>query len=235
MTYLLNATKREQAGAKVRTKDNLPGVVYGGGKENYSLNLVYNNFVKLYKEAGTSSLIDLEVDGKNVGKVLVHDIQLDPITNRVTHVDFRRIDMSKKMKAPVALRFIGEAPAVKEFGGTLVRTISEISVECLPQDLISHVDIDLSILKTFDDAIKIKDLQLPAGIKVLSPHAEDLVVKAAPAITEEEIKKMEESSTKEVDLSKIEVTGKKKEDEEAVEGEVAPAEKKEEKKEEKKK
>lgn len=220
MTYLLNAAARTEAGAKARTEENLPGVVYGGGKENYSLTVAYKDFLKLYKEAGTSSLIDLILDGKNIGKVLVHDIQLDPVTNKIAHVDFRRIDMNKSMKAPVALRFIGEAPAVKEFGGTLVRTISEIQVECLPQDLISHVDVNLSVLKTFEDGIKVKDLQLPNSVKIISPHAEDLVVKAAPAITEEEIKKMEEAGKEAADLSKIEVVGKKKE-EEVAEGETA--------------
>lgn len=245
MAYLLKAVIRKEKGEITREQGKLPAVAYGGGKEAVSLDLDHRDFLKLYKQTGDSSLIDLEIDGKVVGKVLVQEVQYDPVTDIQTHVDFRLIDMNKVMKAPVMLKFIGEAPTVKEKGGTLMHNINEILVECLPKDLVSHIDIDLSGLKTFDDIIKVKDLVLPVGIKILEPQADALVAKAIPAMTEEEIKAMEEAG-KNMDVSKIESSVKKKEEEavEGAEGEVALAEKsakggsasggKEEKKEEKK-
>lgn len=203
----------------MRTATKIPAVVYGVGKETESLTLDYVNFLKLHDEAGVSSLVDLEVDGKDAGKILIQEVQRDPVSDRVIHVDLRRIDMNKPVMATVELRFTHESPAIKELGGTLMHSLSVVHVKCLPKDLVGHLDVDLSVLKTFDDVIKIKNLVLPAGLEITSPHAEDLVVKAAAAMTEEEIKKMEEEA-KTADVSKIEVAGKKKEEEgeAAVEG-----------------
>lgn len=233
MSYLLNAVARKSKGELVRAAGQLPAVIYGAGSDTLSLALVPQEFLKLYKEAGDSSLIDLVLDGKNVGKVLVQEVQSDPVSNRIIHVDLRRIDMNKEMTAPVTLHFIGEAPVVKASGGTLVTNLNTVEVRCLPKDLVSHIDVDVSVLASFEDVIKVKDLKLSAGITIVSPHGDDLVAKAARALTEDEIKAMEAAATEPADLSKIEVAGKKKEEEgEAEEG--AEAGKAEEKKEEKK-
>ncbi|MDO8499071.1 MAG: 50S ribosomal protein L25 [bacterium] len=233
MSYILKATTRVLRGDKSRLNGLIPAVVYSVGKTTQSIAVNSIEFVKLFREAGESSLIDLDLDGKNAGKVLVQDAQYDPVSDRVIHADFRMIDMTKRLQAKVVLRYVGEAPAVKEAGGTLVTNLNEVEIECLPADLIGHLDIDVTVLKTFDDFIKIKDLPLPAGVTIVSPHGDALVAKAQPAITEEEIKAQEEAA-KSADVTKIEQAGKKKE-EEPVEGEAAPAaEKKEEKKEEKK-
>lgn len=235
MPFTLAAVVRKEKGEKVRYAGQLPAVVYGAGSTTESLSLNPQEFLKLYKEAGDSSLIDVIVDGKASGKVLVQEVQVDPVSNRIIHVDFRRIDMNKAMTAPVSLRFVGEAPIVKSSGGTLVTNLSTVEVKCLPKDLVSHIDVDLSSLVSYEAVIKIKDLKLPTGITIISPNAEDLVAKAARALTEEEIKAMETAATEPADLTKIEVAGKKKEEEgeEGAEGEkaeAAPAEKKEEKK-----
>lgn len=239
MVYKLTASLRTAKGDQARTDGQVPAVVYGGGGDNKVIALSGVEFLKLYKLAGESSLIDLVIDEKEAGKVLVQDVQYEPVKGGIRHVDLRRIDMNKPLTAHVELRFVGEAPVVKEQGGTLVTTINRVEVRCLPKDLVSHIDIDLGVLKTFEIAIKVRDLNVPAGIEILSPNAEDLVAKATPALTEEEIKAMEEASAAPVDLSKIEVEGEK----EKAEAEAAAAEgaegdkgeKKEEKKEEKEK
>lgn len=240
MAFKLSASARTEKGEKVRTKSVLPAVVYGMGGPATSVTLNYEEFVKLFAEAGEASLIDLLLGDKADGKVLIQDIAYDPVSDRVVHVDLRRIDMNKELTATVELRFVGESPVIKAQGGTLMRSVENVEVKCLPKDLVSHIDVDLSGLKTFDDVVKIKDLVVPAGITIISPHAEDLVVKAAAALTEDEIKAMEEAA-KPVDLGKIEVAGKKKEEgEEGAEGVAEGAAKpeasakKEEKKEEKK-
>ena len=236
--FKINAVKREKKGAKVRAEDGLlPAVIYGAGGETDSVSLTFKEFNKVYQEAGDSTLIDLEVDGKEEGKVLVQDVQYDPVKDRVIHVDFKRIDMNKTLTAPVELVFVGESLAIKGAGGTLVRNFETIEIECLPKDLVSHLDVDLSVLKTFDDAFRVSDLKLPPGVKFCEVADDAIIVKAIPALTEEELKAMDAESTKDVDLSKIESAAPKKEGEEGEEvAEEAPAEgKKEEKKEEKKK
>ena len=203
----------------MRTKILLPAVVYGMGAPAASVVLNYDEFAKLYDEAGEASLVDLLLGDKADGKVLIQDIQYDPVSDRIIHVDLRRIDMDKAMTASVELRFVGEAPVIKEQGGTLMRNIVSVEVKCLPKDLVSHIDVDLTMLKTFDDVIKIKNLIVPAGITITNPHAEDLIAKATAALTEDEIKAMEQTAAP-VDLSKIKTAGKKKE-EDGEEGAVA--------------
>ena len=225
----------------MRTKTIIPAVVYGMGAPAASVALNHDEFVKLYAEAGEASLIDLLLGDKADGKVLIQDIAYDPVSDRIIHVDLRRIDMNKVMTATVELRFVGESPVIKAQGGTLMRSVEAVEVKCLPKDLVSHIDVDLTVLKTFDDVIKIKNLIVPAGITITSPHAEDLIAKATAALTEDEIKAMEQTAAP-ADLSKIETAGKKKEEEAAepepqggsVQGKAEAGVKKEEKKEEKK-
>ena len=220
MNFQLTAAKRAVKGEKVRREGQLPGIVYGAQSTAESVSLGYADFVKLYKQAGESTLVDLMLDGAAHGKVIVQAVQHDPVSDRIIHVDLKRIDMTKKMQAPVELRFTGEAPVIKAQGGTLVATIHTVEVECLPQDLVSHIDVSIADLNNYEEVIKIKDLILPAGIKIVSPQAEDLVVKAAPALTEEQIKAMEEAGAAAADLSKIE-SAKPKPVEEGAEGEAA--------------
>jgi len=213
MSYKLLAEKRVANGEKVRAEGLLPGVVYGGGINTESIAIRYNDFKKMYTEAGESSLIDLLIGDKNLGKVLIQDIQYDPVSGKIIHVDLRHIDMNKSMTAKVVINFVGESPIIKSSGGTLVFNVKEVLVECLPKDLVSHIDVNLAVLETYENVIKIKNLILPPGIKVLEPHEEDMVAKAIPALTEDEIKAMEEAATA-ADLTKIELAGKKKEEEE---------------------
>lgn len=222
MPYQLQALKRAVKGPQTRAEGSLPAVVYGGKAAAESVALGYADFLKLYRAAGSSTLLDLAVDGSAAGKVIVQAVQHDPLSDRIIHVDLKRIDMTKKLRAPVALKFVGEAPVVKASGGTMVTSVNTVEVECLPQDLVGHIEVSLAGLNSYDDVIKVKDLAVPSGIKIVSPHAEDLVAKAAPALTEEQIKAMEEAATKPADLTAIEVAGKKKE-EEAAEGEADAA------------
>ena len=233
MSYVLNAILRTEKGEKTREEGKLPAVVYGAGGEAVSLDLEVKEFEKLQQTASESSLIDLNIDGKLAGKVLIQEVQYEPVKGKTRHVDLRRIDMNKPITAMVELRFVGESPVIKSAGGTFVHNIDEVEVTCLPNVLMEHIDVDISILKTFDDLIKVKDLNIPAGAEITSPSLDNVVAKAAPAMTEDEIKAAEEAGKAPVDLSKIEVAAKKKETDEEAEGEDG-AEKKVEKKAEKK-
>ncbi len=224
MSHSLVALTRSGRADVTRASGQIPGTLYGGTLPPASIAVDLQQFTKLYSEAGESTLIDLTVDGKSAGKVLVQDVQHDPLTSRLIHLDLRRIDMNKELTAPVELRFVGEAPVIKASGGTLVTTLNTVTVKCLPKDLVSHIDVNISTLASYDVSIAVKDIVVPAGIAIIEPAPEALVVKAAPAITEEEIKAMEEAGKAPVDLSKIESAVKKKEKEDEAEGAAAATE-----------
>lgn len=202
----------------VREEGQIPAVLYGPEIQPVSIAVDRTAFQKLYAEAGESTLVDLVVDGGKPAKVLIQDVQYDPMKGMAIHVDFRQINMNKEMTATIELNFVGEAPAVKELGGTLMKPLTTLSVKCLPKDLVSSVDVDLTVLKTFDNIIRVADLVLPAGITSLE-EADTTVAKVSPPLTEDQLKAMEESST--VNVADIEISverGKKEE-----EGEAAPA------------
>jgi large subunit ribosomal protein L25 len=183
----LNAQKRTaEENAKSLIKSGfVPAVVYGPKlKTNKLVKVPINDLKKVYAAAGESTLIDLNVDGKKEGKILIKDEQRDPVKDNLIHVDFYEVDMAKEIHTEIPLHFVGESKAVKELAGVLIRSINEIEVRCLPTDLVSHIDVDISGLATFDDVIKIHDLKLPAGIKLVH-ETDDVVATVAEPKAEE--------------------------------------------------
>jgi large subunit ribosomal protein L25 len=209
MTLSLTAKKRETGKAEeLRIEGKIPGVLYGPEIEPVSIALDYNVFEKLYREAGESTLIDFTVEGdKEPTKVLVQATQIDPVKRTISHVDLRQIRMGVEMSVTVELNFVGEAPAVKELGGTLVKAHDSVNVKCLPKDLVSSIDVDLSTLTTFDDSISIKDLKLPEGI-VVTDNPEGAIAKVSAPLTEDQLKALEEAEAPSVE--DVEVEGDKK-------------------------
>ncbi len=190
-TYALKANIREALGKKneaLRENGLIPSVLYGHGIKNQNLSVKRNDFLKIYQTAGTSSLIDLQIDETKPVKTLIHDIQSDPKSSEIIHIDFYQIKENEKITTEVELEFIGEAPAVKELGGILVKNYDEIEIECFPKDLelIDTIKVDLSVLKTFNDAIHIKDLKVPAEIKIMVSPDEVVAL-----VTEPEEEKIE--------------------------------------------
>jgi len=212
MIFNFTAKKREGKAEDVRAEDLLPGVLYGPEIEPVSLEVDYNTFAKLHKQAGESSLIDFTLEGgKEAVKVLIQDIQYDPVKGKMIHFDLRQIEMGKEMTATIVLSFVGESMAVKEQGGTLMETVKTVNVRCLPKDLVSEIEVDLSVLNTFDDMINIGDLKLPAGI-VVTDDPETMIAKVNAPLTEEQIKAMEEAEAPSVE--DVEVEGEGEEDKE---------------------
>ncbi len=206
----LNAQNREVTGNKLKTlreKGFVPAIVYGAGQKNISIQVDYQEFKKVFEEAGESTIIKLKVkspkskvEAKNV---LIHDIAKDPVNDKIIHVDFLQVRMDKVITAEVALVFEGEAPAVKELEGVLIKNITEVEVEALPKDLPHELKVDISGLETFDDHIKIKDLKLPEGVKVLAELEETIASVAAPR-TKEELEELEEKPEEEVPEEAVE-------------------------------
>ncbi len=190
MTIKLNAKPRTVVGKKVadlRQADIIPAVLYGHGDKNLNLALPFQEFNKVFAQAGENTIIDLAVAGTDQPiKVLVADTQLDPIKNQVIHVDLKRIKMDEKITANISINYIGEAPAVKELGGIFVHNLDELEIKCLPGDLIHEVDVDISTLKSFDDIISIADLSIPATIEIIGHEPTDVVATVTPQKVEAE-------------------------------------------------
>lgn len=166
-------------------KDHLAAVIYGKGIESKSLKLKQAEFDKLFNIAGESNLIKLELPEGPVN-VLVKDLQRDVVKHTTIHVDFYQVNMKEKVHAEIPLHFIGESKAIKELGGALIKEINEIKVECLPGDLVDHIDVDISSLQTFADVIQVSNLVIPKNIEVLLDPETNIAMVVEPKAQEEE-------------------------------------------------
>ncbi len=211
-TMSLNATAREIRGRKtdsIRAENLVPGIVYGTDMQPLMVTVGATDFQRTLKAAGESTLVDLIVDNGTAIKVLIQDMQRDPVRHTITHVDFRQVNMNKLIETMIELEFIGESAAVKGLGGTLVKALEEIEVKCLPGDLVHSIEVDLSALVTFDDNISVADLKIPEGIEVLTDLNVTVALIEAPR-SEEELAALE--TPVEVDVENIEVAKKGKEE-----------------------
>lgn len=184
---------------KLRSQDLIPAVMYGNkiAAENIAVN--YNEFKKVYAKAGESALVELEVSGKKLN-VLIHDIQLAPMSGKVTHIDFFQVNMKEEVETEIPLEFVGEAAAVKALGGVLVKNLDAISVKCLPSDLPEKYEIDLSMLATFDDVIAVKDLKISDKIEIMIDGETVIAMVSAPR-SEESLSELD--SKVEEDVTKV--------------------------------
>jgi len=216
------AEKRDILGKKtaaLRSCGVLPAVLYGSKTGSQNISVSEKDFMKLWKTAGESSIIDLKVSEKNYN-VLIHDVAKDPLKDKPLHVDFLAVDMGKKLNVDVPLEFIGESEGVKA-GGVLVKVLHELKIEAMPKFLPQKLVVDLEPLKVIGGSLAIKDIKLPAGVKVLD-NLEDTVVLVEAQRTEEEIKGEEAAAPS---LENIEVVTKKPKVEEAGEGAESASEK----------
>ena len=204
MVLTLKAEPRTALGKKVkslRKEGFLPAVIYGAKETAKPVVLNLKEFEKVWREAGESSLIELELGGEKKG-VLIKEVQTDPVKDFPIHADFQAVSMDEKIEAEVPVRFIGESPAVKNFGGVLVKVLHEIEVEALPADLPQSIDVDIFLLENLEQRFLVKDLKLPPRVKVLAEPNEIIALVETP--------KAEEEVTPETpSLEDIEVVGKK--------------------------
>ncbi|NQV12868.1 MAG: 50S ribosomal protein L25 [Parcubacteria group bacterium] len=210
----IKAKAREEVGkglVKLRAADQIPGNFYGAKSKPVSLSVEYLPFKKVFQEAGENTVIDLDVDGKKK-KVLVKEVQYHPTTSNFIHIDFFEVDVTKKITAAIPLEFTGESKAVKDEGGVLVKSIDELEVECLPADLPKNITVDISSLDTFEDVIKVGDLDISAAVSV-SLDKKNVIATVTPPRSEEELDELDEEVKGDVE----DVEGVKKE--EPVEGE----------------
>ncbi len=169
----------------LRREGFIPAELYGRGFENLHLAINGKDFKKAFQEAGESTIVNLVLGGEK-HPALVHEIQKDFLTDEIVHVDFHQVRMDEKIKAHVPLEFIGEAPAIKEFGGILNKTISEIEVEALPGNLPRHFEVDVSTLKELNQSFYVSNLKVPKGVEIMV-EPETVIATITPPVEEEKV------------------------------------------------
>ncbi len=172
-----------KATVALRKAGMIPAELYGHGIPNVHLAVNDRDFEKVYKEAGESTVVNVVIEGA-ARPVLIYDVEHDPLTDKVLAIDFYQVKMDEKIETAVPLKFVGEAPAVKE-GGILIKAMDEVEVEAFPQDLPEHVDVDLSKLAAIGDSLYVRDL--PKSNKYEYAVGPDTVVASITEQAEEEI------------------------------------------------
>ena len=214
---ILKAEKREITGKKVsnlRKQGKIPAVVYGAGEKSALLQVIGKDFEKVFREAGESTLVELEI-GPDRKSVLIHEIDFDPIKDTPRHVDFLQVRMDKPIRAKVPLIFEGESGAVKNLGGILVKVVHELEIEALPKDLPHEIKVDIAVLGNLGEKLVAGGLKLPAGVKLVGGKEDVLVLVEAPK-SEEELKAEEAAPS----LETIKFVSKKKPAETSPEAEI---------------
>jgi len=215
MATILNAKSREDKKPNVLRMENLiPAELYGPDIENQHLALEYKDFSRVYNEVGESSLVDLKsADGKEY-HILIGEVHKHPISGDFIHVDLRQVSMTEKIEADIELEFIGEAPAVGVLGGMFMAQKDVITIKALPKDLVSSIQVDISILKEFNDKITVGDVKLPEGVEAVD-EADTLIAAVLAPREEESVEVVAEADA----VAKVEVGGKEAKSEDSSDSE----------------
>lgn len=212
-TLELKSKKREILGKKVRVLRNegrIPAVVYGGKNQALPISVDLNEFNKIFKTAGETTLVKIFIDDEKFRNVLIYDIFRDSVKGNVRHVDFYEVKMDEKIVKKVPIIFAGFSPAVVDLGGVLVKSMQELEVRALPADLPRDISVDISVLRTFDDNILVRDIKLPNNVETLENLQTSVAVVAAPR-SDAEIEALSSEVEAKVEEVKVETEEKVKE------------------------
>lgn len=210
--------------AEIRKAGKIPAVFYGKKEASTPISIPKIDFLKVWKEAGESSVVTLEILHGNeessgtLKESLIHDVDVDPVSGAPRHADFYVFEKGHKVEVKLPIEFDGVSPAVKDLGGILVKVLHELAVEAMPKDLPHNIVIDISTLANFGDQILAGDIKLPSGVELKAGPEEVIATVSAPREEKEE-------EAPAPDLSAIELSEErgKKDDEE---GSQAPTEEK---------
>ena len=184
MSISINAVKRDVKGTgasrRARRAGNVPGVVYGGGKDAVNLEMNHKElFLQFRHEAFHASILDLILDGKKES-VLLRDYQMHPVRNTIQHIDFQRVSATEKIHVKVPFHYINAdiAPGVKLGGGIVAHILTEAEVSCLPKDLPEFVEVDLAGLE-MGNSVHLSQITLAKGVEFVAlAHGNDAAVAA---------------------------------------------------------
>lgn len=216
----LNVEKRKIGGNLdgLRKKGLIPAVFYGKKEASTPIVVQLNDFIKVWENAGESSVVTLKVKEGEELEALVHDVDLDPVTEVPRHADFYVFEKGQKIKLEIPIEFFGVSAAVKDLGGILIKVSRALEIEALPKDLPREIKVDISPLVNFESQILAKDITMPEGVALVGDANEVI------ALVSEAKEEVVEEVAAPVDLSAIEVEKKgKKEEEGAAAGDAGGA------------
>jgi large subunit ribosomal protein L25 len=184
MSIEILAVKRDVKGTgasrRLRRAGNVPGVVYGGGKDAVNLEVNHKElFLQFRHEAFHASILSLNLDGKKED-VLLRDFQMHPVRNTIQHIDFQRVSANEKVHVKIPFHFLNAevAPGVKLGGGIVAHIMTEAEVSCLPKDLPEFIEVDLAALE-IGDSVHLSQVNLPKGVEFVQlTHGNDAAVAA---------------------------------------------------------
>ena len=192
---VISATRRESVGKgparRERMAGSIPAVVYGPEVEPISVAVDEKTFRSAMKVSGrTTSLINLDIEG-NKNTVIMRDVQRDPLTSKILHIDFHAIPLDKPINLSIPISFIGSPRGVKTDGGIMQITMRDIEISCLPTDIPEKLEIDVSDLG-IGDSIHVRDVTIP-DTQLISSERRTIVVIAAPTVVKEDVEEEEEA------------------------------------------
>ena len=209
---VLKAQPRQVIGKQVRAlrrEGLLPAIVYGSHISPVAISLNFHDASLALAKISSSQLVNVDVDGAS-HTVLVRERQRNPVTSALVHVDFQAVSLTETLRVNVGLQFSGEAPAVTNYDGIVTVSLEELEVECLADDLVNYLEVDLSALDRIGDAIYVRDVPLPPRVQVLNDPDQMVVVITAPTISVEAAEEAEVAAAFEPEVIE---KGKKEEEE----------------------
>ena len=173
----------KNAARRVRVAGKIPAVLYGAGQDAIAVEVSPKEVERiLFSETGHNTIFDIDIAGQPATKAMIVDWQREPLKDLLIHIDMKRIALDKPLRVSVAIKLIGIPAGVKTAGGILDQVLREVEIECLPADIPSHIDVDISGLG-LHGAVRVADLPHSGSIKFLA--AEDATVAHVIAIREE--------------------------------------------------
>lgn len=206
----LTASVRDmaQSAKNLRKEGFVPAEFYGHGIDNLTLQVNYGDFRRLYRTAGTNTVIEIEIEGKGKKNALVHRLDTHPVTGEISYVEFINVRMDEEVTAMIPVRLDGQAPAVRELGAMLVQNLDELEVTCLPAYLPNEIVVSIESLTDLGARLHVSDIPAPAHVKIVT-DAEEMVASVTMP-QEEEAAEVAPA----VDMATaVEVTTEKKTDE----------------------
>lgn len=196
-SYQLTVEPREVIGKKsksLRRAGLVPGIVYGHNVQPQSVQVSVRELDHVYLHAGNTALVDLQVGETGPArKVFIHDVQRNPVSHHLQHVDFMVVNLAEPVVVGIQLVVVGESPVVERHEGVLLQPQEHLQIRALPEQIPPNIVVDVSGLGELEQGIRVSDLTIPPGVTVLTA-ADELVVKvtaiqleeAPPAELEEE-------------------------------------------------
>jgi large subunit ribosomal protein L25 len=207
---VLKASKRNVIGRQVgalRQAGKLPAVLYGHHVDSTPIVLDAHETTLTLSRLTSSSLVTISLDGQEY-PTLVREKQRHPVKHHLLHLDFQALSLTEKTHVKVGIELTGTAPAVKTYNAIILPTLTELEVECLPQEMPERVVVDISGLAEIGDSIHVRDLKLPGEVEILTDPDEVIVSATAPKV-EEVVEAAPEEEAAEPEVVK---TGKKEEE-----------------------